>query len=57
MPNRVQIRFIKDALDSEEKLNDWERGLIDSLAEKDDSYILSDTQNDMLNKIQRVVQD
>ena len=57
MPNRVQIRFIKDALDSEEKLNDWERGFIDSLAEKDDSYILSDTQNDMLNKIQRVVQD
>ena len=52
MPNRVQIRFIKDALDSEEKLNDWERGFIDSLADKDDSYVLSDRENYKLNQLQ-----
>lgn len=51
--NRVQIRFIKDALDQPEKLNDWENGFIDNLAEKPDDYELSDTQNKKLNEIQR----
>lgn len=51
--NRVQIRFVKDALDQEHKLNDWENKFINDLAEKPDDYVLSDKQNDALNKIQR----
>ena len=53
--NRVQIRFIKDALDNEYKLNEWEREFINNLAEKDDSHELSEKQNEVLNRIQRKV--
>jgi len=51
--NRVQIRFIKDALDQPEKLTDWENQFINDLAEKPDDYELSEKQNFHLNKIQR----
>jgi hypothetical protein len=51
--NRVQIRFIKDALDQSEKLNDWENKFVNDLAEKPETYELSDKQNDALNRIQR----
>lgn len=51
--NRVQIRFIKDALDQPEKLSDWENQFISDLAEKPESYELSEKQNAVLNRIQR----
>lgn len=51
--NRVQIRFIKDALDQPHNLTDWENEFINNLAEKGDDYVLSDKQNAVLNKIQR----
>lgn len=51
--NRVQIRFVKDALDQPEKLSDWENNFINDLAEKPEGYELSEKQNTTLNKIQR----
>lgn len=51
--NRVQIRFIKDALDQPENLTDWENNFISDLAEKPEAYELSEKQNDTLNRIQR----
>jgi len=50
--NRVQKRFIKDALDQPEKLAEWENTFISDLAEKDDDYELTERQNSVLNKIQ-----
>lgn len=49
--NRVQIQIIKDALDQEHELDEWESGFINNLADKDADYELSDTQNHHLNKI------
>lgn len=40
--NRVQIRFIKDALDQPEKLTDWENQFVNDLAEKPEGYELSE---------------
>lgn len=51
--NRVQIRFIKDALDQPENLSDWENNFISDLAEKPEGYELSEKQNEILNRIQR----
>lgn len=50
--NRVQIRFIKDAMDQPENLTDWENNFINDLAERGDDYVLSEKQNSTLNKIQ-----
>ena len=51
--NRVQERFILDALDQPEKLTEWEYDFINNLAEKDKDYELSEKQNAILNRIQR----
>ena len=51
MPNRLQIKFIKDALDNQDKLNEWEVDFINSIAEKDDNHELTEKQNATLNKI------
>lgn len=51
--NRVQIQFIKDALDQPEELTDWENEFINSLADRPDDYELSEKQNEILNRIQR----
>lgn len=53
--NRVQKKFVLDALDAEEVLTEWEHQFINDLAEKPDSYELSDKQNEILNRIQRKV--
>jgi len=53
--NRVQRRFVLDALDQEEKLTEWESGFINSLADLDEhspDAKLSDKQNEILNRIQ-----
>jgi len=49
--NRVQKKFIADAIDDPEPLTDWEYDFIQSLAEKDDDYTLSEAQNRVLNRI------
>lgn len=51
MPNKFQIKLIKDALDNPEQLTEWEYDFINSLAEKDDDYKLSEKQNTILNRI------
>lgn len=51
--DRVQRKFIKDALDCEHDLTEWEAKFINDLAEKPDDYELSDKQNEILNRIQR----
>jgi len=50
--NSSQIRFILDALDEPEILNEWENDFINDLAVRDnDNYILSNSQNKKLNQI------
>ena len=51
MPNKLQIRFIKDAMDNEHILSEWESEFINSIAELDDDKPLSDKQNTILNRI------
>ena len=51
MPNRIQTKFIKDAIEDPEPLTDWESDFIDSLAKKEDDYKLSEKQNHILNRI------
>jgi len=56
--NRSQAKFLEDALDMKDQLNDWEQGFLDSLNKQQQSaeesgimYRLSYKQNLMLNKI------
>ena len=53
--NRVQRRFVMDALDQEHKLSEWESQFINDLAERDERQPdkeLTDRQNEILNRIQ-----
>lgn len=50
--NRVQIKFIEDAMDQDHKLTAWECDFISDLADKGDDYELSKKQNEVLNRIQ-----
>lgn len=50
--NRVQKKFVLDALDQEHKLSAWESDFINDLAELPDDYELSEKQNHILNRIQ-----
>lgn len=49
--NRVQKKFIIDAVDNLEMLSDWENDFILDLAKKEESYTLSEKQNSTLNRI------
>ncbi len=51
--NRVQKRFVKDALKQQYNLNEWEIKFINDLDERPDDFELSDKQNHTLNNIQR----
>ena len=54
--NKIQRKFVIDALDQEHKLTEWESQYINDLAERDEQnpdYVLSDKQNEILNRIQR----
>jgi len=53
--NRVQIKIIKDAMDSEHKLSEWESRFINDLADKEDDYTLSEKQNETLNRISQKI--
>lgn len=50
-----QRKIVLRALDSDDKLSEWEVEFIDSLADKDDNYELSDKQNHVLNRIQQKI--
>ena len=49
--NRVQQKIINQALEEDDKLTDWEYDFINTLADRDDSYTLSDKENEILNRI------
>ena len=54
--NKIQRKFVIDALDQEHKLTEWESQYINDLAERDErspDMKLSDKQNEILNRIQR----
>ena len=53
--NRVQLKFIEDAMEQESKLSEWEAKFLDDLASKEEDYKLSEKQNEVLNRIQRKV--
>lgn len=46
-----EIQIIKDALESEGELTDYEWDFINSLADKESDYELSEKQAEVLNKI------
>lgn len=49
--NKVQIKFINDAMDNDHLLSEWEFNFINDLAQKDEDYELSEKQNAVLNRI------
>lgn len=49
--NRLQIQIIKEAMEQDYRLSEWEFNFINDLAAKDDDYELSEKQNHILNKI------
>lgn len=56
--NRVQIKFVKDAMDNNRNLTEWEKGFIEGLNRKIDNgtaIALTDRQNKILNEIQKKV--
>lgn len=53
--NRIQKKFVLDALDYEERLSEWELGFINDLAEYGDDRELSEKQNTILNRISQKI--
>jgi len=53
--DRVQINMIKEAQDNENMLSEWEHDFINSLADKDEDYTLSEKQNAVLLRINNKV--
>ena len=50
--NKVQVKFLEEALDNEEHLTEWEAGIINNLVGKEERD-LSEKQNEVLNRIQK----
>lgn len=57
VPNKFQIKIIKDALDHPEKLSDWEYDRMTEWAEYPDDRELSERQNKVINQISQKLQD
>lgn len=55
--NRVQSKFICDALEAEYFLSESESRFINDLAEMPEDYVLTERQNQWLNKIITNLQD
>ena len=51
--NKVQEKFVCDALDQPEKLSEWEYDFLNNIAELPEWVDLSKKQNEILNRIQR----
>jgi len=57
--NRIQTKFVEDALAEPDKLSEWELNFVTDLAEREmntqtsaaEEYELSDKQNAVLNRI------
>lgn len=49
--NRIQKKFLMDALEDPEPLTEWECEFVDSLAKRGDDYELTEKQNHILNRI------
>lgn len=49
--NRIQSKFVLDALDNEHLLTEWEVEFIDSLSKMPENKELSPKQNEILNRI------
>ena len=47
----IQKRFINDAMEDPEPLTEWEYDFIQSIADKEGSFELSEKQNHILNRI------
>lgn len=57
--NRIQRKFVLDALDQEHLLTEWESQFVNDLAERDEDQPdrqLTDRQNEVLNRISRKLQ-
>lgn len=54
--NGFQKKIIKDAIEDPEPITDWEYDFVNSLAEKGDDYVLSEKQNDIVNRISQKYQ-
>ncbi len=55
MPNKLQILFIKEALDSEHLLSEYESEFINKIAEYDNDKPLTEKQNAVLNRISQKI--
>lgn len=56
--NRVQIKFVQDAMANTRNLNEWEKGFISDLNKRinnRDTRSLTPRQNSILNDIQKKV--
>lgn len=51
--NKVQIKFIQEALDNDDVLTEWEGRFINDMADKPETFELSEKQNEILNRIQK----
>ncbi len=51
--NGFQKKIVLRALDELEQLSEWEGEFINSLADRDDDYVVSEKQNKILNRIQQ----
>jgi len=49
--NRIQQKFINDAIEDPRLLTEWEHDFIQSLADKDNDSDLTEKQNHILNRI------
>ncbi len=49
--NGLQKKIITKALDAADELTEWEHDFVTDLAEKPESYELSEKQNHVLNRI------
>lgn len=51
MMNRVQKKFVCDALDNEHLLTEWELEFLNNLVDRFDDRDLTEKQNEVLNRI------
>jgi len=49
--NKIQTKFVIDAIEDPSKLTDWEYDFINTLADRDEDYELSPKENKILNII------
>jgi len=53
--NKVQIQLIKECLDCEHEMSEWENEFINNIANHEEDYELSKKQNEVLNRINQKI--